>query len=164
MLRQRSRDLSQSQAAGRRTGQPLPCPLQCWRESQAATADLVLCRNDSDRIGLHILLLSHPCDGASTQRKPSQQLPCRHGYNFPSNAQHWTGNLMHFTPEEDRRKYIHFYSSNHKVHTEEKGQVLTAEREQCCRKTLTKARRDSFVRYRKRKGLRTDTFPTQKCH
>lgn len=28
---------------------------------------------------------------------------------------HWTGNLMHFTPEEERRKYTHFYSSNHKL-------------------------------------------------
>lgn len=76
VLRQWSRGLTQSQTVGKRSSQPLPCPSQCWRESQAATADLVLCRNDSDRIGLHILLLSHLCDGASTRRKPSQQLPC----------------------------------------------------------------------------------------
>jgi len=70
---------------------------------------------------------------------------------------------MHFTPEEDRRKYTHFYSSNHKLHREEKGQVLTAEREQCCCNPLTKARRDSLARCRKMKGLSTGTFATQKC-
>jgi len=44
---------------------------------------------------------------------------------------------------------------------EEKGQVLTADREQCCCKTLTKVRLPGC--YRKRKGLNTDTFLTQKC-
>lgn len=96
----------------------------------------------------------------------SSYLAARRDMDTISQVTHSTGQetWMHFTPEEDRRKYTHFYSSNHKLHTEEKGQVLAAEREECCCKTLTNARRDSLVHYRKRKGLTTDTFPTQKCH
>lgn len=107
---QQIQDLTQYHAE---TSHSLPCSLQCWRESQAATAALVLCRSDSDRIGQHTLLLSHLCDEACTWRQPPCSTQIQFSKQHPAlDRKQWVSH------HEDRRKYK-FYSSNHKLHTEE---------------------------------------------